>query len=221
MRQASRTEKSGGDGYHHGNLRAACVEAGVRLVEAGGPDAVTIRGVARLAGVSHTAPLHHFRDRHELLGAVAERGFELLLERLKASIDRSETSPAALLRAYGLAYVDHAVHHPGIFILMFSASGGAPGEGAYRRLIDLCADAQRAGELQGTDPVRLARLLWSTVHGLATLYGSASLATGLAGGQPQTARETAEAALDDLLTALSRRPAGPPTPPRRSPKGTP
>jgi len=216
----SRTEAPGGDGYHHGNLRAACIEAGVQLVESSGPDAVTVRGVARLAGVSHTAPLHHFRDRHELLGAVAERGFEMLLERLAASVEPAEISPVALLRAYGLAYVDHAIHHPGIFTLMFSASGGAPGESAYRRLIDLCADAQRVGELAGSDPTRLARLLWSTVHGLATLYGSASLATGLAGGQPQAARETAEAALDDLLTALSRRPAGPPTPPPRSPKGT-
>jgi len=216
----SRTEAPGGDGYHHGNLRAACIEAGVQLVESSGPDAVTVRGVARLAGVSHTAPLHHFRDRHELLRAVAERGFELLLERLAASIDRSETSPAALLRAYGLAYVDHAVQHPGIFQLMFPASSSAPGEAAYRRLIELCADAQQVGELAGNDPTRLARLLWSTVHGLATLYGSASLATGLVGGQPQTARETTEAALDDLLTALSRRLAGPPNPPPRSPRGT-
>jgi AcrR family transcriptional regulator len=216
----SDTRTAAGDGYHHGNLRAACVEAGMRLVEAGGPDAVTIRGVARLAGVSHTAPLHHFRDRHELLGAVAERGFEMLLERLAASIDPAEVSPAALLRAYGLAYVDHAIQHQGLFQLMFAASSSAPGEAAYRRLIDLCADAQLAGELAGNDPIRLARLLWSTVHGLATLYGSASLATGLAGGQPQAARETAEAALDDLLTALSRRPAGPPTPPPRSSKGT-
>jgi AcrR family transcriptional regulator len=61
--------------YHHGNLRGACIDAGVALAEADGPDAVTIRGVARLAGVSHTAPLHHFRDRAELLHEIAERGF--------------------------------------------------------------------------------------------------------------------------------------------------
>ena len=134
------------DTYHHGHLRAACVEAGVRLVEDDGPDAVTIRGVARIAGVSHTAPLHHFRDRHELLDAVADRGFDLLVERLDASL-APDATPTEALRAYGRAYVDHAVTHRGLFALMFRPTGEMQGEASYRRLIDLCAAGQAAGEL--------------------------------------------------------------------------
>jgi AcrR family transcriptional regulator len=189
------------DTYHHGHLRAACVEAGVRLVEADGPDAVTIRGVARIAGVSHTAPLHHFRDRHELLDAVADRGFDLLLERLDASLAPA-TGPTGALRAYGMAYVDHAVEHPGLFALMFRPDSQLQGEAAYRRLIDLTAAAQAAGELPGDDPDSLCLLLWATVHGLAGLYGFGHLTNGPVSGQPTDHRPATGAVLDQLFGAL-------------------
>lgn len=189
------------DTYHHGHLRAACVEAGVRLVEDEGPDAVTIRGVARIAGVSHTAPLHHFRDRHELLDAVADRGFDLLVERLDASL-APDATPTEALRAYGRAYVDHAVAHRGLFTLMFRPTGEIQGEASYRRLIDLCAAAQAAGELPGDDPFRLALLLWSSVHGLAALYATSNLGSGHVTGQPTDPGVGTDAVLDDLLGAL-------------------
>lgn len=188
-------------GYHHGHLRAACVEAGVHLVEAEGPDAVTIRGVARIAGVSHTAPLHHFRDRHELLDAVADRGFDLLVERLDASL-APDATPIEALRAYGRAYVDHAVAHRGLFTLMFRPTGEIQGEASYRRLIDLCAAAQVAGELPGDDPFRLALVLWSSVHGLAALYATSNLGSGHVSGQPTNPGVGTDAVLDDLLGAL-------------------
>jgi len=188
--------------YHHGNLHAACVDAGVRLVEQEGPDAVTIRGVARIAGVSHTAPLHHFRDREELLDAVADRGFGILVERLDGSLAPGATASAAL-RAYGRAYVDHAVAHPGLFTLMFRPTAAMQGEGAYRRLIDLCAAAQMAGELPGDDRFRLALLLWSAVHGLASLYVTANLASGLVAGQPTDPAVATTTVLADLLDALA------------------
>jgi len=190
------------DTYHHGHLRAACVEAGVRLVEAEGPDAVTIRGVARIAGVSHTAPLHHFRDRQELLDAVADRGFDLLLERLDASL-APVTGPTGALRAYGMAYVDHAVEHPGLFALMFRPDSQLQGEAAYRRLIDLTAAAQAAGEMPGADPDALCLLLWATVHGLAGLYGFGHLTNGHVGGQPTDHRPATGAVLDQLFGALA------------------
>jgi AcrR family transcriptional regulator len=189
------------DTYHHGNLRAACVEAGVRLVEEEGPDAVTIRGVARIAGVSHTAPLHHFRDRAELLHEVAERGFDLLLERLDREI-RPGSGPLESLRTYGLVYVLHAVDHPGLFQVMFAPCDDPPGEAAYRRLIELCAAAQAAGEVPGEDPFRLGLLFWSTVHGLASLYGHMGLDSGTS-GQPTDARVAAERTLDDFISAMT------------------
>jgi len=194
------------DTYHHGNLRAACVDAGIRLVEEDGPDAVTIRGVARMTGVSHTAPLHHFRDRAELMHEIAERGFDLLLERL-AREARPGAGPLEALRTYGIAYVLQAVDHPGLFDVMFAPCDDPPGEAAYRRLVDLCAEAQAAGELPGDDPFRLALLVWSTVHGLAALYGHMGLDSGMS-GQPTDARVAAERTIDDLLAALATSAAG-------------
>jgi len=188
-------------GYHHGNLRAACVDAGIALAEDDGPDAVTIRGVARLAGVSHTAPLHHFRDRADLLHEIAERGFDLLLERLDREV-RPGAGPLESLRTYGLAYVMQAVDHPGLFRVMFAPCDDPPGEAAYRRLIELCAAVQATGAIPGNDPLRLALLVWSTVHGLASLYGPMGLDSGMS-GQPADARVTAEHTLDDLLAALA------------------
>lgn len=187
--------------YHHGHLRLACIDAGVALAEVDGPDAVTIRGVARLTGVSHTAPLHHFRDRAELLHEVAERGFELLLERFEDE-DRPDEGPLASLRTYGVVYVLQAVDHPGLFGVMFSPCDDPPGRAAYERLIGLCAAAQQAGELPGSDPFRLALLVWSTVHGLASLYGHMGLDSG-ASGQPMDARVAAERTIDDLFAALA------------------
>lgn len=188
-------------GYHHGNLRVACIDAGIALAESDGPDAVTIRGVARLAGVSHTAPLHHFRDRAELLHEIAERGFELLLERLDREI-RPGAGPLESLRTYGLVYVIQAVDHPGLFQVMFAPCDDPPGEAAYGRLIDLCASAQAAGKVPGDDPFRLGLLIWSTVHGLASLYGHMGLGSGTS-GQPTEARVAAERTIGDLLAAVA------------------
>lgn len=186
--------------YHHGDLRAACVQAGIDLVEKGGPDAVTIRGVARLAGVSHQAPLHHFRDRDALVHEIAERGFVMLVDRLDREMP-AEAGPTVALRAYGLIYVSQAVEHPGLFQLMFAPCDEPTGEAAYRRLVDLCAAAQVSGELAGDDPLRLAMLLWGLVHGVAALYTSFGLEVGLS-GQPKDPHVAAEHALDDLLGAL-------------------
>jgi AcrR family transcriptional regulator len=189
------------DGYHHGDLRAACIQAALRLVEEGGPDAVTIRGVARLAGVSHQAPLHHFLDREALLHEVAEHGFEELVESLDREA-RPGAGPLESLRTYGVVYVLHAVEHPGLFQVMFAPCDDPPGEAAYRRLIELCAACQGAGELPGDDPFRLGLLVWSTVHGLAALYGHMGLASG-ASGQPTDPRVAAERTLDDLIAGLT------------------
>jgi len=194
------TMEHSADTYHHGDLRAACVAAGIRLVEDGGPDAVTIRGVARLAAVSHQAPLHHFRDRDALIHEIAERGFEMLIERLDAEMP-ANVGPTAALRAYGLIYVLQAVEHPGLFQLMFAPCDEPAGEAAYRRLIDLCAAAQASGELAGDDPYRLAMLLWGLVHGIAALYTSFGFESGLS-GQPVEPRLATEHALDDVLGAL-------------------
>ena len=191
------------DGYHHGDLREACIAAGIRLLEQGGSDAVTIRGVARITGVSHTAPLHHFPHREALLDAIAQRGFDQMLAALAASVPDPAAPPVVQLRAYGLAYVDTAIAVPQLFDLMFGRPRDAVGETAGFLLVDLCAAAIERGDCAGTDPLRLSHLLWSAVHGLASLYVSGYLGSGFVTGETPDAHLAAVHLLDDLFTALA------------------
>src|SRR5580700_8035801 len=100
--------------YHHGDLRAAILNEAARLVAQRGADGVSLRELAREAGVSHAAPAHHFSDRRGLFTALAAQGFQLLAEAL---IDaRGDFADAAL------AYVRFAIGHPGHYRVMFEKS---------------------------------------------------------------------------------------------------
>jgi AcrR family transcriptional regulator len=200
------------DTYHHGDLRAACVEAGLRLVAEGGADEVTIRGVARLAGVSHTAPLHHFRDRDELVAAVAQVGFDRLVDDASAAIDDTALDPLERLTRYGEAYIRRAVETPGLYRLMFDAAACEVGYEAYEMLIRLVA----ASGLGGADPDPTALLLWAQVHGLAGLYAEGKLAHELDGLPPGELPARASAALRQLIDALAGADGG--HDPNRSPR---
>src|SRR6202142_1150909 len=93
--------------YHPGNLKQALLEASLDLMRKAGPGAFTLREVARRAGVSHNAPYRHFRDKEELLAAVATGGFDRLTRALAAAGPKA--SPLDRLRLSGVAYVDFAM----------------------------------------------------------------------------------------------------------------
>jgi len=133
--------------YHHGDLRAALLQAAGEILEKEGLEALSLREVARRAGVSHNAPYRHFPDRDSLLAALAAQGVDLL----KAELDqRAEGS-------MGLGYVEFALANPQRFRLMRAA-----GEETYSRL-------QKAFESLGSDAPLAAAAAWSLVHGLAHL----------------------------------------------------
>src|SRR5215467_5756971 len=100
--------------YHHGDLRAAILDEAARLVAERGADRVSLRELARDAGVSHAAPAHHFSDRRGLFTALATQGFELLAAALVEA--RGNFADAAL------AYVRFAIGHPGHYQVMFNKS---------------------------------------------------------------------------------------------------
>src|SRR6266478_7680215 len=106
--------------YHHGNLREALLEAAIRLIAEVGPTAFTLREVARRAGVSHNAPYRHFRDRDDLMAAVAAQGFRELTQ---AMVDAAGGWADALdrLKRAGLGYVTFALRRPEHFTVMFDA----------------------------------------------------------------------------------------------------
>jgi AcrR family transcriptional regulator len=155
--------------YHHGDLRAALVSAALQLLEESDVETISLRAVARRAGVSAMAPYRHYPDKEALLAAVAQAGFDGLRAALTLA-DSTATADKALL-AQGVAYVRYAMANPVLFRLMF----GPPRRGKH---VDLRTSSQTAfGVLvqrvarQTAPAERQARVLgyWSLVHGLAML----------------------------------------------------
>src|SRR3954466_7314955 len=116
-----RVTRKRSDAYQHGDLRRALVQAGLKMLEEGGVEGLSLRGAAQLAGVSHAAPYRHFRDKQALVAAIAEEGFKLLTRRMREEIAsaRGREEPGgrapgvlARLRAAGRGYVSFAVEHP-------------------------------------------------------------------------------------------------------------
>jgi AcrR family transcriptional regulator len=118
-RGAPRTGASGdGTPYHHGALRDALLEAAERVLERDGLSGLTLRAVAREAGVSHAAPTHHFGDLTGLVSELAAIGFRQFNAAMLAA-GAAGTSPIEKSMARAKAYVGYAQAHPGMYGLMF------------------------------------------------------------------------------------------------------
>jgi AcrR family transcriptional regulator len=164
--------------YHHGDLRRALLDASLALVDEAGIGALSLREVARKAGVSHNAPYHHFPDRGSLLAAIAEDGFIALASQMAAARAAAPT-PRARLEACGIAYVRFAIGSPAHFRVMFRPELASPTEHprvhqasvpALDILVQGVIEAQAAGLIPAGDPMPFVLTCWSAVHGLATLW---------------------------------------------------
>jgi AcrR family transcriptional regulator len=157
--------------YHHGDLRQVLLAEGMKLVQENGPDNVSLRELARRAGVSPMAPYRHYPDKDSLLAALAAEGFRRLAAQLSRETDASAPAGTPLLQC-GLAYVRFALAEPALFRLMFSArqfKGDHPDLGEARAAsFDVL---MRQLEADGEPERRAARArgCWSLVHGLALL----------------------------------------------------
>ncbi len=167
------------DEYHHGNLAETLLRAVEEIIDERGIGNVSLREAARRAGVSHSAPAHHFGDKEGLLAAFAEEGFARFAEHLAASRQALAAEPVTVQSAaMGRAYVEFAVANRAHFEAMFRAGldktdsttplGSAAGS-SFGVLEQLVADLQSSGVLADVDPRHVATYLWSISHGLATL----------------------------------------------------
>lgn len=165
-------------------LKDRLVEVGVELVAEEGVQALTLREIARRAGVSHGAPRRYFPTHGELLSAIARRGFADLGARVAKAVGDGAASPRAQLTALGGVYLDFALSRRGMYELMFRhdllesnrlglRETSLP---LFRVLVDLVA---RAGpENPERDAVVTAGALWANLHGIAQLWGWGSLQLG-------------------------------------------
>lgn len=181
------------------SLAVRLVQVALELLAEEGIEALTLRSLARRAGVSHAAPARHFRSLSDLRAEVAATGFRLLSE----AIESSDTAvlraggPMPRLAAAGRAYVECALANPGLFALMFRTGDLDPdneflmrdSSAAFERLLEHVRRAQAAGWQAERDSSLLAGSMWASVHGLATLWAEGAYQ----GAIPR-------ASLDDALT---------------------
>ncbi len=207
-----RHQASAAKPYHHGDLRRVLIDAALKLVEEGGPEAVSVREAARRAGVSAGAPFRHFENRAALLTAVAEEA----QRRFRAEIDAAlaeapAVDPLQRFRSFGLAYLRWAMRNPAHFEIISSGRHfDHDGAGALSRdnaeLIALTErmliDAHAQGLLRSDDLKRIQ------IAGRALVYGFARM--NIDGHFPRwgvTADEIepmAEAVLDLFIAGIGK-----------------
>jgi len=168
--------------YHHGNLRAALLAEAERTLRERGIDELSLRDLARQAGVSHAAPRRHFADRQALLDALAEAGFLRLSDEMRAAIDTAGDDYETRVRAAGTAYVRFATEDAALLDLMYVVKRGEHSvalDEAFGRLFGtfdaLIREGQKAGQLRQGDPDRVRLLLLAAVQGIAALVSSGSI----------------------------------------------
>lgn len=202
--------------YHHGNLREAMVAATARLIETRGLDAVTVREVARLAGVSSGAPFRHFPNKQSLMTAVAEEA----MRRFRAEIDTvlgrvAEAKPLAQFRALAVAYLNWAIRNPAHFEVVsarrqidYDSSEALKHDNVEIQALmeKLLREAQKRGDIK---PGRLAPVLLEAralSYGLARMYIDNHLPQwGVADGGERAAMEKVFDHYIESLAATGRK----------------
>ncbi len=207
--------------YHHGDLRQVLLAAALTQIEAEGMASLSLRALARFAGVSAAAPYRHFDSKRTLLAALAQQGFEGLRRRLILARD-AETGPNERFLAIGLAYVEFAVDNPTSYHLMFGSviddfseySGlRAAADDSFSIVLGLLRELIEAGGGAGQDLDILGGATWSAVHGIASLqisdmrtavYKHEPLVTGEPGPIPsvEALRANTQGALQLLLSGV-------------------
>ena len=193
--------------YHHGDLREALLTEAAAMIRADGIEALTLRGLTKRLGVTHTAPRHHFKDLAGLLTALATRQFEAHLEEMKVACAAAAGDPIAQLRAAGGGYLRHVARSGRLFDLQFNYGGlrssdpafRKAGTAAYAHLERLVTAA--VPDLHPKRRTALIRMTWGQVHGLALLF-VANCHTFDAALDQETREAEAQALFDDFLARV-------------------
>ncbi|MFJ9398460.1 TetR/AcrR family transcriptional regulator [Streptomyces californicus] len=183
--------------YHHGDLRAACLRAARELLEEDGSAALSLRAVARRAGVSATAPYRHYSDREALVSAVAAEGYRELAEHLARAHPAPSTPDE--LAAVAVAYVRFALEHPALFRAMFAEPCDPTSEErvAATEAISAYVRTIVGAAFPGVDAEALSTTVWALVHGLAFLHLDGKLDSS----SPETVAAQVTSAVHALLGA--------------------
>jgi AcrR family transcriptional regulator len=164
--------------YHHGDLKNALIKTGGEILSKEGVGGLTLRKVAKRAGVSHSAPYAHFKDRQSLIAAISTEGFRQLYSELDAAVLAHADNPKEQLIESAWAYVQFAMNNTDIFKIMFSGvlekekdypSFVEISGNTFERVVEIVRNCQHAGILPSAPSELVAVSLWSQVHGIISL----------------------------------------------------
>lgn len=177
--KTSKTSQAKGS-YHHGDLRASLINTATSMLKEEGVDGLSLRKLADRVGVSRTAPYHHFKDKNELLCAIAEQGFSHWHEQSEAASLRKDLSDREKFRQLVYGYISYAAENPELYDLMFGRTiwkqKAATQElknvayPSFQNQVKMIRTCQQNGILPSeADTLRLAQVTWGTMHGIARL----------------------------------------------------
>jgi AcrR family transcriptional regulator len=169
--------------YHHGDLRSTLIEAAVATIGDTGPAAMSLREVARRAGVTHPAATYHFGDKAGLLAAVAAEGYRLLADDLSQARQRTGD-----FLEVGVAYVRFAVTHRAHFEVMYRPELYDPGDPALQEARAAAAVVLYGSREPGPEQLSAGVAAWAMVHGIATLWLNGNLPPALGDDPEQITR---------------------------------
>jgi len=168
-------------GYHHGDLRSSLLSSASEMITEEGIDELSLRKLAARVGVSRTAPYHHFKDKNELLCAIAEEGFSQRHLQARQCFDNDSLPMREKFEAYIQGYVKFAGDNPELYELMFGRTIWkqqksteelrAAAYPCFQHQVEMTGEWQKMGLLnRDENTLRLSQVIWGTIHGIAKLY---------------------------------------------------
>ncbi len=169
------------DKYHHGDLRNALIEEGIKMINSSGEDSLSMRKLAEKCGVSMAAPYAHFKNKEEMINAIKQYVEDAFTEYLQAAVNKAEADVEARIVALGISYVSFFIDNPEYFTFLFSRGYvhlnldfKSPDENTfkpYKLLKDLCSryfDEKKPGLSDYEKELEIIRI-WSSVQGVTSI----------------------------------------------------
>lgn len=172
--------KASNPSYHHGDLRSSLISTATSMIHQGGIEALSLRKLAENIGVSRTAAYHHFKDKNDLLSAIAAQGFRLWQQQAEITFAKQSLSSKEKYQEFVHNYVHFAYEKPALYQLMFGSTLWKNNQSSpelksvaypsFQYQVKLVKTLQSKSLLPQSEPaLRLAQVTWATLHGIAQL----------------------------------------------------
>ena len=166
--------------YHHGDLRQALLTAAKELIAEAGIENLSLRKLAERAGVSRTAPYHHFSDKNDLLCAIAAQGFLRRHQEARDTFNNSRLTAEEKFAEFICGYIKFAANNPEEYELMFGRNIWKQNNSTqelrdvaypcFQHQLEMITSWQQMGLISGDNPLRTSQVIWGAVHGIAKLW---------------------------------------------------